>query len=170
MLAKEVIIKKADALTHRLKTRDPHELAAALGIIIMERPFKKLKGAYKVIQRNRFIFLRSDLDEDMKRIVLWHELGHDQLHRAEASDADGFAEFDLFDMRKSRMEYEANVFAAQLAHSDEEVLELCYRGYDTEQIASALRSDINLIALKADNLITKGYDLKPQEHRNDFLK
>jgi len=39
-----------------------------------------------------------------------------------------------------------------------------------QQIARAMRSDINLVALKADALIMQGYRLRPQEHRNDFLK
>lgn len=169
MPARESIIQKADALVSRYKTRDPYELAAALGIIIMERPFRTLKGAYKVIQKNRFIFLNPSLDEETKRIVLLHELGHDALHRNAAS-SNGFTELNIFDMRKSHMEYEANIFAAELAHSDEEVLELCYRGYDIEQTAKALNSDINIIALKVDNLIARGYALNPQEHKNDFLK
>ena len=56
------------------------------------------------------------------------------------------------------------------ALDDDEFLELCDRGYDTQQIASALHSDINLVALKADTLISQGYRLRRQEHRNTFLK
>ena len=166
---REIIIQKADALINRYKTRDPYELADALGITIIERPFKTLKGAYKVIQKNRFIFLNPSLDEELKRIVLWHELGHDALHR-DAARSESFTEINIFDMRKNRMEHEANIFAAQLALSDREVLELCRRGYDIEQTAKTLGSDINLIALKIDNLIAQGYKLNPQEHKNDFLK
>ena len=43
--------------------------------------FSSLKGMYRVIKRNRFIFLNNSLDENMLRIVCAHELGHDQLHR-----------------------------------------------------------------------------------------
>ena len=35
-----------------------------------------------------------------------HEIGHDALHREEAIKAGGFKEFNIFDMRQSRMEYE----------------------------------------------------------------
>ena len=170
MILQEHIIKKANSLVKRLNTRNPYEIADAIGIIVMPHPFSKLKGAYKVIQRNRFIFLNSGLEDEMKRIVLWHEIGHDQLHRDYAANSDGLTEFNIFDICKNRMEYEANVFTAQLAHTDSEVLELCYQGYDLEQIAKALDSDINLIALKVNNLIAQGYDLHPQEHKNDFLK
>ena len=68
------------------------------------------------------------------------------------------------------MEYEANLFAAQISLSDEDSLKLAERGYDTQQIARTLNSDINLVALKADTLISQGYQLCKREHRNDFLK
>jgi purine-nucleoside phosphorylase len=42
--------------------------------------------------------------------------------------------------------------------------------YDVQQIAAALHSDINLVALKADTLISRGYRLRPQEHKRNFLK
>ena len=68
------------------------------------------------------------------------------------------------------MEYEANVFASQLALDESDFLDYCERGYDVQQIARAMNSDINLVALKVDTLISQGYRLRPQEHRNDFLK
>ena len=43
-------------------------------------------------------------------------------------------------------------------------------GYDIQQIAKAMHSDINLIALKVDTLNSQGYQFRKQEHRNDFLK
>lgn len=73
-------------------------------------------------------------------------------------------------MRGNRMEYEANLFAAQISLSDEDSLELAERGYDTQQIARTLNSDINLVALKSDTLISQGYCLRQQEHCNDFLR
>lgn len=68
------------------------------------------------------------------------------------------------------MEYEANVFASQIALDDDEFLEYCEYGYDTQQIACAMHSHINLVALKGNTLISQGYRLRPQEHKNDFLK
>ena len=120
--------------------------------------------------RNRFMFVKEDLHPVMENIVLLHELGHDSLHRDEATKAGGFKEFNIFDIRDSRMEYEANIFATQIALPDDDFLELAELGYDVQQIASAMHSDVNLVALKADTLISQGYRLRPQEHRNDFLK
>jgi Zn-dependent peptidase ImmA (M78 family) len=164
------IVKKANQIVEECGTRDPYRIARCLGIYIMPRKLSRQKGIYKVILRNRFIFIKDDLSPIMENIVLLHEIGHDVLHRKEATTVGAFQEFNIFEMQDIRMEYEANIFASQVSLSDDEFLELCEWGYDTQQIASALCSDINLVALKADTLISQGYRLRPQEHRNSFLK
>jgi Zn-dependent peptidase ImmA (M78 family) len=164
------ITSLADKFIKKYGTRDPEKIARELGVIIMECSFAKQKGIYKIIKRNRFIFINNNLDEITRKIVLWHELGHDTLHRAEAAKIGAFQEFNIFNMGKNRMEYEANIFAAQLALSDDDVLECIEMGYDVEQIATTLGSDINLVALKIDTLISQGYLLRKQEHKSDFLK
>ena len=73
-------------------------------------------------------------------------------------------------MKDNRMKYEANVFASQLSLGDEEFLEYVEFGYDVQQIAKAMHSDINLIALKIDTIISQGYRLRRQEHQNDILR
>ena len=117
------IARRADALVREAGTRDPRRLAGHLGVEILPRDFVRQRGAYKVVMRNPFIFIKSDLDPVTENIVIAHELGHHCLHRREAESAGGFQEFNIFDMRDSRMEYEANVFAAQLMLPDSEVLE-----------------------------------------------
>lgn len=164
------IVRKANKIVADCDTRDPYKVAKELGIQILYRDFNKQRGAYKVIMRNRFIFLKNGLHPVMERIVLWHEIGHDILHRNEAIKAGGFKEFNIFDMRENRMEFEANIFASQATLEDDATLEYIQYGYDIQQIARAMRSDINLVALKIDTLIAQGYDLRRQEHRNDFLK
>ena len=73
MPSKELIKRK------RCGPRDPFEIARQLGINVMLcENFGSLKGMYRVIKRNRFIFLNNSLDENMLRIVCAHELGHDQ--------------------------------------------------------------------------------------------
>lgn len=166
----ETIAKLADKLAKKYKTRNPYELAEALGIVVRYHSFKNLKGVYKIINKVRFVILNNDLKEYMAKMVLWHEIGHDSLHRNDVKNIGSFKEFVLFDMSKSRMEYEANIFAAQLALSDEEVLEYISYGYDIAQIANAMESDINLVALKTNILINRGYDLKQQDYKSNFLK
>ena len=101
-------VRTADRLVRKYGTRDADQLAEALGLIVMPRAFKHQKGVYKVIERNRYIFIKQDLHPVMHNIVLLHEIGHDQLHRSAAIAAGGFQEFNLFNMADRAMEYEAN--------------------------------------------------------------
>lgn len=163
------IVRTANRLVRRYGTRSPDRLADEMGITILRRPFVKQKGAYKVIERNRFIFIKEDLHPVMHDIVLLHEIGHDTLHRGEAVSAGGFQEFNIFDMGNRRMEFEANLFAAQISLPDDEILEYIYQGHDVGQIARSMGSDINLVALKAAELNRQGYSFREQEFRADFL-
>ena len=163
-------VQKANSIVKKYETRNPNYLANELGITVMQLPFSKQKGAYKVIERNRFIFIKEDLHPTMKSIVLLHEIGHDQLHRKNAVNTSGFIEFNIFDMGNVRMEYEANIFAASILLPDNEILEYIYTGYDVYQIASVMNSDINLVALKIAYLNSKGYNLKEQNFQYEFLR
>lgn len=164
------IVKRANRTVRECGSRDPYVIARQLDVEIIPCDFSRQRGAYKVIKRNRFIFINENLDAVSKRIVLLHELGHDALHRNEATGTGGFQEFNIFDMADSRMEYEANVFAAQIELDDDEFLDYCERGFDVQQIAAAMDSDINLVALKADIMISQGCRFYRQEHRSDFLR
>lgn len=164
------IVQTANNLVRDLGTRDPHKIARELGIEIIPMNYKRQRGAYKVLLRNRFIFIKNDLHPVMENIVLLHEIGHDVLHRKEAVKAGGFKEFNIFNMQESRMEYEANFFVSQVSLDDEEILEYIRYGYDIQQIARAMHSDTNLVALKTDALIAQGYCLRHQDYENRFLK
>ena len=166
----EEAIEQANKLVKKYGTRNADRLASELGIIVIPRNFVKQKGVYKVIERNRYVFIKNDLHPVMHSIVLLHEIGHDILHRKEAIAVGGFKEFNIFDMQDKRMEYEANVFTAQVSLDDDEILEYVYQGYDIGQIAKIMNSDINLVALKADALISHGHRLRPQEYHREFLK
>ena len=79
------IIRTADQLLHRTGSRDPEIIAEELNSRIYDAPFQKQKGVYKILKRNRCIFVKEDLEKPMRQIVLLHEIGHDQLHRKQAS-------------------------------------------------------------------------------------
>ena len=162
--------KVGSDLVRRCGTRDPFRIARELGIEVLFCPdFGPLKGMYRVIKRNRFIFINEDLSPRMQRIVCAHELGHDQLHRNLAK-GNALQEFMLYDMA-TKPEYEANIVAAEILLDTDEVLEYIYQyGYTSEQIARAMHTDINLVALKIAHLAETGHDLRRIEHRSDFLK
>ena len=52
------IVKIVNRLIDRCGTRNPYRVAKELGINIIYRNFDKQRGAYKVILKNRFIFLK----------------------------------------------------------------------------------------------------------------
>lgn len=157
-------------LVRKYDTRNPFTIAKELGIeVIFCDDFGPLKGMYKVIKRNRFIFINNDLSRRMQLIVCAHELGHDQLHRQLAT-GNALKEFMLYDMT-TKPEYEANIVASEILLDTDEILEYIYNySYTSEQIARAMGTDINLVALKIAHLAETGYDLRRIEHRSDFLK
>lgn len=166
----EYLSKVGSTLVRRCGTRDPFKIAKELDIeVLFCEDFGPLKGMYRVVKRNRFIFINQDMSEQMQRIVCAHELGHDQLHRSLAKN-NAIQEFMLYDMR-STPEYEANIVASEILLDTDEILEYIYHyDYTSEQIARVMETDINLVALKIAHLAETGYNLRRIEHRSDFLR
>ena len=169
-MGKDKIMKLADGLVRRFGSRDPFVIAEGLGITVMFREdFKNLKGMYKVILRNRYIFINSNLSPAMQLLVCAHELGHDQLHRVFLKIS-VFQEFVLYDM-KSKPEFEANVFAGELLLDDEVVFACFKEGYDVFQVATMLGVDVNLLLVKVNELFKRNRDFQAMDlPRSDFLK
>ncbi len=161
--------KKADAIYRRFNTREPHRIAKELGLQIIYAPFQRQYGAYKVLLRNRFIFLREGLEPNVESAVLFHEIGHDRLHRQQAVRASGFEEFSLFGLIDNEMEAEANAFAAQLSISDDDFLELAYRKFDVQQIANTLCAYPGLVVYKCHIMKERGMQLSCPEFQKSFF-
>ena len=138
-MTSKMLSKVGTSLVRRFGTRDPFQIAGELGIsVLLCEDFGSLKGMYRVIKRNRFIFLNKDLGDRMLRIVCAHELGHDRLHR-KLAQANSLHEFMLYDMT-TRPEYEANIVAAEILIDNEELLDYIYTyQYSAEQIANGHR-------------------------------
>lgn len=154
-------------LKKKFRTENPFEIAEACKINIRYRDFKDLKGMYTVMQRCPYIFLSNDLDEHMEKVVLFHELGHHFLHRHHAVSA--FKEHGLYDM-SSKLEVEANIFAANFIISDEEVLENVGYGYTTEQAAMAMCVPHEMLLIKLNDMNSRGCKLNiPFVPKYDFL-
>ncbi len=110
-------------LVKKHETRDPFSLCDAIGIKIRYKKLGNLKGFFFYQSRIRNIVLNEDLSDISARVLCAHELGHALLH----SDM-------LLTMRTinndtllysgSIPEYEANIFAAELLITDEDILEL----------------------------------------------
>lgn len=163
------IIKKADEVIENCNSRDPYIIAESLGIEVMERNFTKQLGVYQPVLGVPFIFIKADLEANLMRIVLLHEIAHHILHKEEAENGSVFLESELFNLN-NRFEYEANIFAAHISLPDDEFLDCIKLGYNAQQIAEFLSSNINLVALKVDILNQKGYKLHKQFFNKKFLQ
>lgn len=168
-LSKAHIYESAEKYIRRFGTRDPFAIAGGLGIeVLFRNDFTKLKGLYRVIQRNRFIFINENLPEQVQTLVCAHELGHDAHHRDLADDSP-FREYVLYSMN-TRPEYEANLFAASLLLPDNKVHEYALEGYDVVQIAAMMNTDINLMLIKMGDMNSRGYSFNTAyTPRSDFL-
>ena len=81
MMNAEQLSRVGEKLVKHCGSRDPFEMARQLGVHVMLcENLVSPKGMYRVIKRNRFIFLNNSLDGNMLRIVCAHESGHDQLY------------------------------------------------------------------------------------------
>ena len=159
------IVEKAVKLSHCSDSRNPFEICNSAGVNVVFADIGELKGMYKYIKRNRYIVISDKLDERTARTVCAHELGHDVLHRNFAKN--GFwREYTLFGT-DGKQEYEANLFAAELLISDGDILELLH--CTTEEIASNLNIDKNLICIKLSSMNKRGYNFGEFTYRSDFL-
>ncbi len=66
------------------------------------------------------------------------------------------------------MEYEANLFAAQVMLPDNDTVELIKQGYSVTHIAVSLNTDPNLVALKATELERRGMALNIPDFKKTF--
>lgn len=149
------IAETSEALCKKHDSRNPFEIAACEGIHLRFCPeFQSLKGMYKVILEERFIFLNGNLKRREAREVLAHELGHDALHREMAENSIVQDHF-LLDMRL-KPEYEANLFAANLLLEDSEVVEAIRDGISVEDLSAQMKTSPAFLELKLSVLKEKG--------------
>ena len=103
-------------LVNKYKTRNPFELADALGIIVVKAPLKDgLNGCYHEEFGFQFIYVNSDLCEQQQLIVASHELGHSRLHKGQNIL---FLNNNTLNA-KGKFERQANMYAAELLISDD---------------------------------------------------
>lgn len=160
-------------LKHRFGNIGPEDMCDALGIIIKRLPMGRkssdCKGFFMRQSRIRVIFLNSDLPRRIQMIILYHELGHAVLHGDRATECQ-FHDFALFD-ETSLYEYEANIFAAEYALPDEEVLVQLNDDRSFFNAARALDVPPELLDFKFRILKRLGYALNPPLYsQSNFLK
>ena len=139
------IKQKINQLKRKYKTDCPYEIANYLKIYVMQHDLHhEINGYYKYDRRNQYIVINNNLDEYKQKVVCAHELGHAILHRHVNTP---FMRNNTF-LSVSKVECEANRFAAELLIPDESLNE-----YETIQnIASLHNVPLELVELKCEKL------------------
>lgn len=164
------ITKVVQKLRQRYKEDDPECLCMAMDILLQHMPMGKseraCKGFFLRQSRIPLIMLNSDQPQSLQRIVLAHELGHANLHRAEKA----FHEFQLFGSVQ-RCEHEANMFAAEYLLTDEAVLGILREEPSVYDAARKLCVPAELLDFKLRLLKRRGYNVNPPLYADScFMK
>lgn len=154
-------------LTDQYFSRDPFELADLLGIFVRRKNLGSLQGLYFFAEERAFIIINEGLCEEKQRMICAHELGHHIMHRDLSETV--FSETALFDL-SGKPEIEANLFAAELLLSDEEILS-AGEGQDFYGLASLLNVYPEFLLFKLRAMNQRGYRISlPGECENSFWK
>ena len=153
--------------------RDPFKLCRLMGIILIFQSLgtapDAIKGFFLESKRIRTITVNSDLPRAIQRIIVAHELGHAILHRSSGIAA--FHEIGLFDS-SSKMEKDANLFAAEYLLDDGDVLDILNGDVTFFSAAASLCVPMELLDFKFRVMKWKGYKLiePPISARSNFLR
>lgn len=130
-------------LTKKYNTFCPFELANQLNILIVVSNIGKPLGIYKYIKKNRVIFLNEKLTDIEQKFVLAHELGHAVLHTKSSCFFS-----NVRNINKSKKEFEANVFAAELLINEKNIDFNQLQFFSIQQLSSYYEVPIELVELK----------------------
>ncbi len=118
----QYIKDEVERVADKYGTRDPVALIRQSGATLkLSDRYTTLKGYFFHSLRSNFIVVNSKLPRAERRIVAAHEFAHFMLHREQAKTAP-IHDTMMFSVN-SRMEYEANLFCAELLITDGEVME-----------------------------------------------
>lgn len=161
------IIETAEQVIENYGGKDVFETAENAGVKVWFRKLGSLKGLYICENGVRYIVINEQLDVTMQKVVCAHELGHDVLHRE--LSAGGIREGTLF-LDTDKTEREANLFAACVLISDDEILNAASECDDINGAASLIGLPSELVKYKLRIMNKKGYNFRVDETENDFLK
>ena len=119
-----------------------YDVIEQYGIILSEVDTKDFIAGYRLIKRWKVIQVNQNLDENMKRCVLWHELGHALMHRT----VNCYYMANRTRLRTMQYEVEAEQFAADMLlpeHLDAEL-----EGCTAQEIAAYYGVTLNLVETK----------------------
>ena len=126
----------------KYNTRNPFELADYLGVEVQTAQLGESSGFYMFLKNHKCVFLNEDLEEHERTLVMAHELAHSIMHRKENC----YFIRNKTLMLTSKMEIEANTFAAELLIPDDLIYE--NPGMNSTQIARLVGYDEKIMEFK----------------------
>ena len=168
-MRKDIIFSAAANVAKKFSS--PFDLLDSLGAVtVLSDKYSPdgLKGYCYFPKRTMFVVINAKLSEAEQRIVAAHEAAHVILHKDHLKIAP-MRDFYLYDM-KNRLEYEANMFAADFLISDEQVRELT-EDWDYFSMCKKLAVSPDLMSFKLFSMTSRGYPYTlPQNLNSTFLK
>ena len=132
----------AKRLKKRFNTLNPYELVDKLDVVIIrgETP-NKMRGMFQIVARIIVVYIDEKLPEHEQFWVLAHELAHALLHRGMNRI---FMDSRFLNV-PNRYENEANLLAAYMLISDDDIKEYIEHEYTTYQISQITGINENLV-------------------------
>lgn len=112
----------AETLCRKSDTRNPFDLAASLGIIVLHEPLGEIQGYYNRVFRQQFIHINQELPGEAAIFTCAHELAHAILHPA--LNTPFLRKNTLYSVDK--LETQANRLALEILYSDEELQDFLF--------------------------------------------
>ena len=168
-----MIFDQALRCRKRFHTSDPYELLDAMGVVLRHSgafPRDGLRGFCAVMNRIKYVVINAKQPEEEQRVVAAHEAGHLILHSAQLK-AGAMRDFDVYNVT-SRLERQANFFAADFLFDDEDVLDVM-RSQDADffDAAKELLIPVPFFAFKLYSMVQRGYNMRvPLDLNSTFLK
>ena len=152
---------------------DPARLARELGFIVLYQNMgtdeTSCKGFFIRQSKVTAIVVNGDLPLRVRRLVIAHELGHALLH-AEQLESGLLGDASIFDSG-SLMEYQADMFAAELLIPDDKAKRLFRAGATFYQAATVLGVPEELLDYKLRSLRNRGFEIDaPEFARSGYLR
>ncbi|MDO4487589.1 MAG: ImmA/IrrE family metallo-endopeptidase [Eubacteriales bacterium] len=149
------------------------DICRSEGILMLQSPMGteecSLKGFIVRMVGKIAITVNSDISDELKDIINWHEVAHYFLH-VRTGLMESVNDSSLYD-RASESELEANLLAAELQLNDDDVYEALRENGDFYAAAESLCVPPDLLSFKLNMMEHKGYNIPHADFgaRGDYL-
>lgn len=165
----EYIYKFVKACEAVYGTRDAEKILKERKVTIKNGAPEGLRGMICSVKGQVYVAIAPDLSGSSRRSTLSHLLGHAVLHRKRVLSGKIYEEpsASLFDNAAER---EADIFAAELLITDEEVIALRDSGMTEGQIAASFGTLRDVALHKLFSMRSRGIPVGDEICRADFMK